>query len=161
MQIEGAHLKLIAEDGKPYPYPREQYVVFLPAGKTVDALFTSETAATYAIWDRSLHLTTAGVPGGGMRALLDVTASASTVIASADGHAVAEDAVGGPSSPPRACHQRYDWPGDPGYSVSGTSAGALTFPVTGPSPTAQRQLQRRDFTYRAGRTSTATSRPSA
>lgn len=66
----GGYMSVKAEDGNLYPFPREQYSVFLPPGKTADALWTPTTDGTYAIYDRSLHLTSAGVTGGGMHAEL-------------------------------------------------------------------------------------------
>ena len=52
--LQGMHMRLVAEDGKPYPHAREQYSVFLPALKTVDAVITPASAATYPIYDRRL-----------------------------------------------------------------------------------------------------------
>jgi len=74
----GSHMKLIAEDGNLYPYSREQYSVLLPAGKTIDALWTPTCGDTYKLYDRSLHLSTGGQPGGGMLAYLQVGGAACT-----------------------------------------------------------------------------------
>jgi hypothetical protein len=78
--ILGLHMRQIAEDGHPYPWPahpREQYTVFLPAGKTLDALITPVNAgpgdATIAILDRRLDVTNAGAPDGGLISILAVT----------------------------------------------------------------------------------------
>ena len=70
--LQGSHMSLIAEDGNPYPYAREHYSVLLPAGKTIDALWTAATNGSYALYDRALHLTTAGATGGGMLRVLNV-----------------------------------------------------------------------------------------
>ncbi len=72
--LEGAYVSLVAEDGKPYPYPREQYSLLLTAGKTLDAIF-NPAVGTYAIWDRSLHLSNAGAAGGGMYSTIEVLAA--------------------------------------------------------------------------------------
>ncbi len=64
--LRDGHWTLLAEDGKPYPYARQQAVVLLPAAKTTDALFTphllaSATAATEAdivVFDRRAGLVT-------------------------------------------------------------------------------------------------------
>jgi FtsP/CotA-like multicopper oxidase with cupredoxin domain len=70
--LQGSYFKVIAEDGNVYPYEREQYSVLLAPGKTLDALWNPTTEGTYPIYDRSLHLTTAGAFDGGMRADLVV-----------------------------------------------------------------------------------------
>lgn len=73
MVLDDGHWYLMAEDGNPYPYPREQYSVFLPAAKTSDAWMTttvSSTAAftrTMTVFDRALGLTNNNAqPVGGM-----------------------------------------------------------------------------------------------
>jgi hypothetical protein len=70
--LQGAYMTLIAEDGQPYRYPREQFVLTLPAGKTIDAMVTFPAAGTYPIYDRRLGLTNAQARPGGMLAHLDV-----------------------------------------------------------------------------------------
>ncbi len=63
--LRDGHWTLLAEDGKPYPYPRQQAVVLLPAAKTTDALFTphllasaSGTEGDIVIFDRRAGLVT-------------------------------------------------------------------------------------------------------
>jgi hypothetical protein len=81
--INGTYLKMIAEDGNPYPWsgnPRQQYSVLLPAAKTVDAILTPRleagTAPTrYAVYDRRLSLTSGAAQDGGMLAMLEVSGS--------------------------------------------------------------------------------------
>jgi FtsP/CotA-like multicopper oxidase with cupredoxin domain len=81
--INGQYLKMIAEDGNPYPWPanpRQQYSVLLPAAKTVDAILTPQLAGgaaptRYAVYDRRLNLTTGAAQGGGMLAMLEVSGS--------------------------------------------------------------------------------------
>lgn len=74
--MQGPHMNILAEDGNPYPYPRVQYSVLLPAGKTLDAMWQPEKTGSYAIYDRSLSLSTNGAPGGGMLVYLNVTVRA-------------------------------------------------------------------------------------
>lgn len=64
--LQGPYMKIVAEDGNPYPYPKERYSALLAAGKTLDALWTPEKDGTYALYDRNLALTSNGAPGGGM-----------------------------------------------------------------------------------------------
>lgn len=71
--LNGLYLRIIAEDGNLYPYPREQYTIMLAAGKTKDALLTSAPAGVYAVYDRRLNLTNDKSPGGGMLTYLDIS----------------------------------------------------------------------------------------
>jgi FtsP/CotA-like multicopper oxidase with cupredoxin domain len=65
-------MSVVAEDGNLLPYPKQQYSVLLPAGKTQDAIL-QPSAATYApIYDRMLALTSGGVSPGGMMLHLKV-----------------------------------------------------------------------------------------
>jgi len=93
--LQGMHMRLVAEDGNPYPHAREQYSAFLPALKTVDAVITPAAAATYPIYDRRLAVTNPGASGsvdGGMLARLEVTAAgAGTLVAVADNYSTSED----------------------------------------------------------------------
>jgi len=68
----GSYMQVIAEDGKPYPYPREEYSMLLTAGKTSDVLFTPSADGTYAFYDRALNLTTNGMTDGGLYSHLEV-----------------------------------------------------------------------------------------
>jgi FtsP/CotA-like multicopper oxidase with cupredoxin domain len=70
--LQGSHMSLIAEDGNAYTYPRKNYSVLLPAGKTIDALWTPTANGLYPLYDRALQLTTAGATGGGMLRVLNV-----------------------------------------------------------------------------------------
>lgn len=70
----GSYMTLIAEDGQPSKYPKEQYVAFVPAFKTIDATVAFPAAGTFPIFDRRLGLTNAAATNGGMRANLAVTA---------------------------------------------------------------------------------------
>ena len=65
----GAYLQAVAEDAHPYPYARDQYGVLLPAGKTLDAIWTADTCSgSVPLFDRRLWLSNPGVPTtpGGM-----------------------------------------------------------------------------------------------
>jgi FtsP/CotA-like multicopper oxidase with cupredoxin domain len=65
--VQGQYVTLVAEDGNLLPAPRQQYNVFLPAGKTMDAILTTPSAAaTIPIYDRRLNLTNNGASPGGM-----------------------------------------------------------------------------------------------
>lgn len=74
-QLQGPVLSVVAEDGNPYPFQREQYSVLLPAGKTSDALFTPQQGS-YAIYDRNLNLTNGAQAYGGMLTTFTVAAAA-------------------------------------------------------------------------------------
>lgn len=71
--LQGPYMQIFAEDGNPYPYPKEQYSVLLPAGKTIDALWHPETSKSYSLYDRRLSMTTNGKNGGGMIQQLKVS----------------------------------------------------------------------------------------
>lgn len=70
--VNNAYLKLIAEDGFPYPYPKEQYSVFLAAGKTIDALFSYGADSVFALYDRRLDMMNASSSPGGMLTYLNI-----------------------------------------------------------------------------------------
>ncbi|MBI5443568.1 MAG: tandem-95 repeat protein [Deltaproteobacteria bacterium] len=89
--LEGGYWSVLAEDGNPYPYPRQQYSVLLPAGKTIDVLWTPELPGAYTIYDRSLHLTSAGAYNGGMRTTLAVGGTVAAPVANPDAYAVDRD----------------------------------------------------------------------
>ncbi len=81
--LQGHYMRLVAEDGNPYPHPREQYATLLPALKTVDAVFTAP-ADTYPIYDRRL--------ADGMRAFLTVAPAGGGIpLASNDAYILEED----------------------------------------------------------------------
>jgi VCBS repeat-containing protein len=129
--IQGTHVRLVAEDGKPYPYGREQYSVFLSAGKTVDAIMepSGPAAATYPVYDRRLNLTNGAVPDGGMLTYLAVAGTAGGPTAVADTSAATEDTLLSVAAPGVLAN-------DTGTTltailVGSTSHGALTFPGDG------------------------------
>lgn len=66
------YMDLIAEDGSPYSFAREQYSVLLPANKTMDAILVPQTPGNLPIFDRMLALS-ADEPGvGGLFARIQV-----------------------------------------------------------------------------------------
>jgi FtsP/CotA-like multicopper oxidase with cupredoxin domain len=62
----GLYMRLIAEDGNPYPFEVQQYGVELPAAKTIDAVLNVGADGAYALYDRALSLTNGSDTGGGM-----------------------------------------------------------------------------------------------
>jgi len=82
--LNDQYISVIAEDGNLYPYPKNQYSVLLPAGKTMDAIWTAPSDGDYPVYDRSHS-------PGGMVAYL--TVSASGLVAADDAFAVDEDDI--------------------------------------------------------------------
>lgn len=73
MVLDDGHWYVMAEDGNKYPFPREQYSVFLPAAKTADVWMTptvgdvSKVDRLMTVFDRTLGLTNNNAqPVGGM-----------------------------------------------------------------------------------------------
>jgi hypothetical protein len=91
--LQSQYVSVLAEDGHFYmttgylgtppnrvpgscPAPKQQYSVFLPAGKTVDAVLTTPPSpVTIPVYDRRLHLTNDGASPGGMLVFLSTTRS--------------------------------------------------------------------------------------
>lgn len=73
--IQGNYWNVVAEDGKAYPFPRNQYTALLTAAKTMDVLLTRSAGSTHAIIDRRLSLSNNGSSDGGMLAFLGTGAS--------------------------------------------------------------------------------------
>ncbi|HKJ76756.1 MAG TPA: Ig-like domain-containing protein, partial [Gammaproteobacteria bacterium] len=76
----GRYMSIKAEDGKAYPFPREQFSMQLTAMKTKDAIVVSD--GRYPIYDRAMALTNgaAAGPGGMLRFVgLGAPSSADTV----------------------------------------------------------------------------------
>jgi FtsP/CotA-like multicopper oxidase with cupredoxin domain len=65
-QILNMYMRLLAEDGNPFPSSREQYGISLPAAKTADVIIKPTIAGTFPLYDAMLNLTNAGdaAPGG-------------------------------------------------------------------------------------------------
>lgn len=60
----GAEGRLVAENGRPLPYPPSRYAPLLPAGSTLDLLLTLPRAGRYAVLDRRLAGDLGGARGG-------------------------------------------------------------------------------------------------
>jgi len=80
--LNSGYMSLVAEDGNPYPFPKQQYSANVVAGKTIDALWQPASAGDHVIYDRR---------GNGMVASLTVTAGVGAPVATADSYAVDED----------------------------------------------------------------------
>ena len=72
--VQDEYAAIIAEDGHPYRYPKNQYSVLLDAGKTKDAVLTPIVAETVAVYDRMLNTGGVGAAKQGMVAYLDIVA---------------------------------------------------------------------------------------
>lgn len=70
--LQGMHMSVIAEDGKAYPFAREQYSLMLAAGTTADAVITPAVNGNYPLYDRTLALTNGANAAGGLMSLLSV-----------------------------------------------------------------------------------------
>lgn len=152
--LQGMHMRLVAEDGNPYPYAREQYSIFLPPLKTVDALITPSSSGIYPLYDRRLGVTSPGVAGstsGGMLTALSVpTAPSGAPSAGNDTYALNEDALPNFSvAAPGVLGN--DSAGTTASLVSGTSHGSLNLAADGSfTYTPQANYNGADsFTYRA------------
>jgi len=73
--LNSGYMSLVAEDGNPYPYAKEQYSANLAAGKTIDALWQPAVDGNHVIYDRR---------GNGMAASLTVGAGAGAPVAADD-----------------------------------------------------------------------------
>jgi hypothetical protein len=75
--VPATYFTILAEDGKPYPYTRQGYSVYLPAGKTIDALVAPSAPGKYMLQDRTLHVTNGNAVGdAGLQAALVIGGSA-------------------------------------------------------------------------------------
>jgi hypothetical protein len=73
-QVLGPYMTLVAEDGIPCSYTKEQHGIELPPAKSIDAILQPAAAGKIPIYDARLNLTNAGTAPGGMLAYLDVSA---------------------------------------------------------------------------------------
>lgn len=67
----GLYLKVLAENGNPYPYVKEQYALTLPALGTADAIINPTATGRYPLFDRRLNLTNSAHSPGGMLTYLN------------------------------------------------------------------------------------------
>jgi hypothetical protein len=84
--ILGEYVRAVAEDGNPYPHPKEETATVLEPGKTIDALWTAKLGR-YPILDRRLNLTTGNQPVGGMLTYLGTVPSNFPPVANPDTYA--------------------------------------------------------------------------
>lgn len=98
-QMLGAYMTLVARDGIPLAVPEERHGFEMPAGQTVDAIFTPEAEGPvdgkYPVYDAILNLSNSGAyqgnpPGGGMLAYIG-TGVSEPPVAIADDYATDED----------------------------------------------------------------------
>ncbi len=92
--VQGPYMSVIAEDGNfmtatntsgtSVPAPKQQYSVFLPAGKTMDAILTSPATGYIPVYDRRLNLTSNGASPGGMLVYLQVGTANQTLTVTKD-----------------------------------------------------------------------------
>jgi hypothetical protein len=73
--LQDLFMRVIAEDGNPLPYPKQEYSLILEAGKTFDAIVTPSTAGLHPIFDRRLRLTNYKSTNGGMMTYLGVASA--------------------------------------------------------------------------------------
>jgi len=88
--VPATYFSIVSEDGRPYQYARQGYSVFLPAGKTADAIWMPSAAGKYAVQDRTLHLTNGSAIGdAGLQFALAIGAGSSAPVANADAYRTA------------------------------------------------------------------------
>ncbi len=87
--LSGGYLDIIAEDGNPYPYARQQYAVQLVAGKTRDAIYTPTATGTVALFDPMRDGPTPGGELGGMVSKLETDGNG--LVAVSDSYNLDED----------------------------------------------------------------------
>ena len=94
----GLYMRVVAEDGNPYPYPKQQYSLMLPALQTKDAIVSFPAPGSYPIFDRRFDLTDAGAADGGMLTTLQVVIAdcnnngiSDTIEPDADGDGIIDD----------------------------------------------------------------------
>ncbi|HQR71125.1 MAG TPA: Ig-like domain-containing protein [Burkholderiaceae bacterium] len=99
--VVGLDMTLLAEDGNKLPgLPRAQSSVFLSAGKTYDVTVPPKqtagnyNAATYAVFDRSLAISTNNQRDGGMQAYISIAGGAASGIGTQAGSGATLSASG-------------------------------------------------------------------
>lgn len=124
---QGLYMRLLAEDGYPYPSTREQYSVALPAGKTADALITPSGAGDFPVYDRRLFLVNGGSSPGGLFSVLRVSAG---LFAADDAYGVGQGSVLSVAAP-GVCSNDGMAPGALASMVAGPANGLLTLGADG------------------------------
>ena len=82
--LYGSYMTTLAEDGNLYPYPKQEYSVLLPAGKTKDAVFVPATADYIPVLDRRLDVVNATSSPGGMLTYLSIASPTQYVLTVTD-----------------------------------------------------------------------------
>lgn len=92
--VQGPYMSVIAEDGnfmtavnaegETVAASKQQYSVFLPAGKTIDAILTPAAPGYIPVYDRRLNLTNNGASPGGMLVYLQVGTANQTLTVTKD-----------------------------------------------------------------------------
>jgi len=77
--LQGVYMQAVAEDGHPYPFPKNQYSLQLSPGRTMDAIITNPAAGYIPLYDRRLHLTNSTSSPGGMFTYLNIAGPAATL----------------------------------------------------------------------------------
>lgn len=80
----GSHFNLVAEGGRPYPFPYTQYEALLMPGSTRDAIFAPEYAGNFNIIERRGNLTDGPQTGGGMQTCLEALTAGANRTPTAD-----------------------------------------------------------------------------
>lgn len=118
--LVGESLQIVAEDGSAYPYPRTQYSVMLPAGKTRDAILSASAEGSYALFDSRRNLANAASGAGGLYSYLEVgTGGANLPQASNDLYATAKNTPLSIAAPGVLAN-------DTGNGLTATQAGAVS-----------------------------------
>jgi hypothetical protein len=73
--LQDLYMTVVAEDGNPLSYPKQEYSLILEAGKTFDAIVAPTAGGLHGIFDRRLRLTNWKSTDGGMMTYLYVTGS--------------------------------------------------------------------------------------
>ena len=134
MVVDDGHWYVMAEDGSPYPFPREQHSVFLPAAKTSDVWFTptvGNAAAidrTMTVFDRNLALSNNNAQAvGGM--LFQMRVDTTPRLPSLD---ISSCPLTGTEDQPYAgCTVSSTGPGQRSYSLDIAPIGMTIDPATG------------------------------
>jgi VCBS repeat-containing protein len=80
MLLNGPNMKLIAEDGNLYPYPKTEYSALMGPGKTIDALWMPTSDGVFPMIDRGNYLTSNGISNSGMLTHLAVGGMAADTV---------------------------------------------------------------------------------
>ena len=122
--LQGLYMSAIAEDGNLIPFPKQQYSINLPAGKTVDATIAAPALpGYYPLYDRRLNLTNAQSGPGGMLIFLNFVGPQSTLNVTINGSGTVK-ATGAPGGIDCGidCTESYN---------VGTVVGLTAYPDTG------------------------------